>query len=119
MELPRNDLHLTTTGVGHAFRTGHPFPSPDIQVPRTRDVSIDYLSSDVDLLQLNATKPLPERLGVGGSNNPVTVQDVYDTTYCVNHDYKPKGTIVDGPEYKKAPGHWNVSYLADHINKVN
>ena len=52
------------------------------------------------------------------SNNPVTVQDVYDTSYAVAHDYKPKGAIVDGPEYKKAPGHWNVSYLSDHINKV-
>ena len=50
MELPGNDLHLTTTGVGHAIRTAHPFPSPDIQVPHTCDVLIDYLSSDVDLL---------------------------------------------------------------------
>ena len=32
MELPRNDLHRTTTGVGHAFRTGHPFPPANIQV---------------------------------------------------------------------------------------
>ena len=52
------------------------------------------------------------------SNNPVTVQDVYDTSYSVAHDFKPKGTIVDGPEYKKATGHWNVSYLSSHINKV-
>lgn len=99
MELPRNDLHLTTTGVGHAFRTGQPFPSPNIQ--------------------LNSSKPLPERLGVASSSNPLTVQDVYDTTYSVAHDYKPKGTIVDGPEYKKAPGHWNVSYLSNHVDKLN
>ena len=52
------------------------------------------------------------------SSNPVTVQDVYDTSYSIAHDYKPKGTIVDGPEYKKAPGHWNVSYLSNYINKV-
>ena len=48
----------------------------------------------------------------------MTVQDVYDTSYSIAHDYKPKGTIVDGSEYKKAPGHWNVSYLSSHINKV-
>lgn len=44
MELPRNDLHLTTTGVGHALRPGHPFPSPDIQVSRTRDALNDCLA---------------------------------------------------------------------------
>ena len=32
MELPRNDLHLTTTGVGHAFKTGQAFPPRNIQV---------------------------------------------------------------------------------------
>ncbi|XP_065912944.1 stabilizer of axonemal microtubules 3-like [Dysidea avara] len=98
MEFPRNDLHLTTTGVGHAFRNQLPFPPTDIE--------------------LATTKQLPERL-VAPSSNPLTVQDVYDTTYSVTHDYKPKGTIVDGPEYKKAAGHWNVSYLANHVNKLN
>lgn len=49
----------------------------------------------------------------------MTVQDVYNTSYSIAHDYKPKGTIVDEPEYKKAPGHWNISYLSNHIDKVD
>lgn len=28
----RNDLHLTTTGVGHAFRPSIPFPPADFKV---------------------------------------------------------------------------------------
>ena len=115
MELPRNDLHLTTTGVGHAFRTGQPFPPPNIQVLHAIKTAIQYNSSV--LLQLTSDQPLPERLGIV-SSNPVTVQDVYNTGYSIAHDYKPKGTIVDEPECKKAPGHWNISYLSNHINKV-
>ena len=114
MELPRNDLHLTTTGVGHAFRTGEPFPPPNIQVLHTLK-AIQY--NNYAMLQLTSDQPLPERLGIV-SSNPVTVQDVYNTSYSIAHDYKPKGTIVDEPEYKKAPGHWNISYLSNHINKV-
>ena len=114
MELPRNDLHLTTTGVGHAFRTGQSFPPPNIQVLHT--IKIVRCNSSA-ILQLTSDQPLPERLGTVPSN-PVTVQDVYNTSYSIAHDYKPKGTIVDEPECKKAPGHWNISYLSDHINKV-
>ena len=28
----RNDLHLTATGIGHAYRPGHGFPPPGFRV---------------------------------------------------------------------------------------
>ena len=53
MELPRNDLHLTTTGVGHAFRTGQPFPPPNIQVLLTCIKAVVFQPSYFSLLVIN------------------------------------------------------------------
>lgn len=90
----RNDLHLTSTGVGHAIRETAPFPPSNFKTTRTA--------------------PLPPCLAP--SPHSLSVGDVYQTTTGSAHHYKLADAAL---QFKKAPGSWKVHYTADTINKLD
>jgi len=89
----RNDLHLTSTGVGHQQKEPLSFPPVDFQSCMS--------------------EPLPRSLS--GSNH---VQDHYKTTTGSAHNYKPTTSELSNVVFKKAPGHWKVNYTEDTIKKI-
>ena len=66
------------------------------------------------LFQRTVIKPLPPLL----QKNQKT-KDFYLTTNAFTHDYKSIDPTLHHDLYKKAPGHWNVKYTEDTINKVS
>ena len=69
--------------------------------------------------QATRTNPLPPNLATPSPTNPLTVDDVYQTTTATNHNYKllQDDTLLQ-PTYRKAPGSWKVNYTLDAISKV-
>ena len=70
-------------------------------------------------VQATRNNPLPPNLAVPSPTNPLTVDDVYQTTTASTHDYKvlQDATLLH-PTYRKAPGSWKVNYTLDAISKV-
>lgn len=88
----RNDLHLTSTGVGHSYNENLPFPPPGFQ--------------------RKALDPLPPQLTKEDSC------DYFSTTTGTFHNYKQNNTVVSNAIHKKAAGHWKVGYVEDVIKKL-
>jgi len=88
----RNDLHLTSTGVGHSYNESPPFPPTGFQ--RT------------------ALDPLPPQLQ---EKDPCSY---FSTTTGTYHNYKPNNTVLSNAIHKKAAGHWKVGYVEDVIKKL-
>lgn len=86
----RNDLHLTTTGIGYAYKPSVPFPSNEFKTQHS--------------------KPLPSKLCTPCG---ISIDDMYVTTTGSMHDYKPK--IYDYPLYKKAPSSLKVNHTLDTV----
>lgn len=89
----RNDLHLTSTGTGHQYKSPLLFPPSDFK----RSVKT----------------PLP--LSLRKSDN---VKDFYITTTGSYHDFKPHNPLLQKELFKKAPGHWGVNYVEDTVRKL-
>ncbi|EDO47628.1 predicted protein [Nematostella vectensis] len=91
----RNDLHLTSTGIGHQVRKGHVFPPEGF----TRTIGKVY----------------PPTLA-----NPdwIHYEDHFKTTTGTTHDYKAPGGLLSHPLYNKAPGNWKVKYVEDNISQL-
>jgi len=90
---PRNDLHLTSVGKGHAYR--EPLTFPPANFNRTVNGNLPPL--------LNET----------------CVRDFYITTTGTSHNFKPSNSAGrNNGVYKKAAGHWKVSYNEDTIKKI-
>lgn len=90
----RNDLHLTSTGVGHQFK--EPLSFPPINFQRS------------------VVNSLPRPLSHGDQ-----VQDFYKTTTGSYHNYKPTQSALSNEIYKKAPAHYCVDYTEDTIKKLH
>ncbi|KAL5503079.1 hypothetical protein EMCRGX_G009977 [Ephydatia muelleri] len=92
----RNDLYLTTAGVGYVTKTTSEFPSQNFK--------------------MTLTNPLPERLAP--PPNGLVVEDIYQSTTSVAHDYKPQCTAVGQPTFRKAPANCRVQYTLDTLEKL-
>ncbi|XP_013409529.1 uncharacterized protein LOC106173086 [Lingula anatina] len=95
MEARRQDLHHTSTGVGHDYRPGYYFPSSNYQPV------------------LN--EPMPPSLA---KQDEITNTRRFETTTGHFHDKKYLDGVYSNPIHKKAPGHWKVGYVKDHIEKL-
>ncbi|KAK2163037.1 hypothetical protein LSH36_87g06000 [Paralvinella palmiformis] len=93
----RQDLHQTSTGVGHHWRPGYYFPSSNF-----KSVKLD---------------PIPPTLN---QPNQVQKEEPYKTTTGTVHDLKHLGGPYgnNDPLYKKAPGHWKIDYVKDLHEKL-
>ncbi|KAK6973335.1 hypothetical protein BgiMline_024537 [Biomphalaria glabrata] len=87
--------HLTSTGVGHHYRPGYFFPDSDFKT----------------LLR----EPLPAPLA---KEDEVTKEKPFLTTNEYYHGKKFPGLLYKDKEHKKAPGHWNVTYVKDLAEKL-
>lgn len=94
MDEARNDLHLTSTGRGHEIRNNHLFPP--LQFRRS---------------VVNQLPPLLKK-----DDN---ISNTYMTTTGTTHNYKPSDISMERDIYKKAPGHWDVDYVEDTIQKLH
>lgn len=89
---PRNDLHLTTTGISHDFRGTLPFPPENFQ--------------------RSFGKRFPPSIG----NDEIV--DHHRTTSGSAHNYKPTESVLSNAIHKKAPAHWKVGYVGDLLKKL-
>eukprot|EP00112_Aurelia_sp_Birch-Aquarium-sp1_P001281 Seg1133.2 transcript_id=Seg1133.2/GoldUCD/mRNA.D3Y31 product="hypothetical protein" protein_id=Seg1133.2/GoldUCD/D3Y31 len=89
---PRNDLHLTSTGVGHNYQESMKFP-PDGFKRKFLNVLPPPLQREETL-------------------------DQHSTTTGKAHNYKPCHTVLSNAIHKKAAGHWKVGYVEDLIKKL-
>lgn len=93
----RNDLHLTSTGVAHSIRD------------QPTDQGIKAIRNN----------PLPPTLAQPSPSNPLTVDDVYQTTTASTHNFKMvENETLLHPLYKKAPGSWKVKHTLDTVAKL-
>lgn len=60
-------------------------------------------------------EPLPPTLA---KEDEVTKDKPFLTTNEYFYDRKYPGLMYKDPEHKKAPGHWNVTYMKDLTEKV-
>ena len=110
----RNDLHLTTTGIGYAYKPSVPFPSNEFKVS---ELVVKKIIASILLLPFSQTqhsKPLPSKLCTPCG---ISIDDMYVTTTGSMHDYKPK--IYDYPLYKKAPSSLKVNHTLDTVMNVS
>lgn len=92
----RDDLHQTSTGKGHYYRSPHDFPPQGF-----RRTVYDVLPP------------------VLGNPDYITEKEHFQTTTGTTHDYKAHGVTLSNTQFKKAPGSWKVHYVEDNIAKVN
>lgn len=97
----RNDLHLTSSGVGHSIRSAPQSPTSQVKVTRTN--------------------PLPPALARQSQDTPSTTADIYHTTttHCA-HGLKPSDPrLAHSTAYKRAAGSWKVNHTLDTIDKLD
>ncbi|XP_020603844.1 uncharacterized protein LOC110042817 [Orbicella faveolata] len=92
----RDDLHQTSTGKGHYYRSPHDFPPQGF-----RRTVYDVLPP------------------VLGNPDYITEKEHFQTTTGTTHDYKAHGGTLSNTQFKKAPGSWKVHCVEDNIAKLS